>query len=74
MQIKKITRLFRVYFTKTNDSDEDYLIDHSIISVSRFSHMTWVWSSTRNLFLTNTCSFSLLSEPPPQSIHTKVPD
>lgn len=31
-QIKKITRLFRVYFSKTNDTDDDYLIDHSIIS------------------------------------------
>ncbi|QDZ19964.1 copper chaperone SCO1/SenC [Chloropicon primus] len=31
-QIKKITRLFRVYFSKTSESDEDYLIDHSIIS------------------------------------------
>jgi len=31
-QIQKITRLFRVYFSKTNDSEDDYLIDHSIIS------------------------------------------
>ena len=31
-QIKRVTRLFRVYFSKTNDSAEDYLIDHSIIS------------------------------------------
>jgi len=31
-QIQKITRSYRVYYSKTNDSDEDYLIDHSIIS------------------------------------------
>ena len=31
-QIQKITRLYRVYYSKTNDSDDDYLIDHSIIS------------------------------------------
>ena len=31
-QIQKITRLFRVYFSRTNDSEDDYLIDHSIIS------------------------------------------
>jgi cytochrome oxidase Cu insertion factor (SCO1/SenC/PrrC family) len=32
-EIKKVAKLFRVYFMKTNDSKTDYLVDHSIIMV-----------------------------------------
>ena len=31
LQIQAAARAYRVYFTKTNDSPTDYLIDHSII-------------------------------------------
>ena len=31
LQVKQAARAYRVYFTKSNDSPEDYLIDHSII-------------------------------------------
>ena len=30
-QVKEAARQYRVYYTKTNDSDDDYLVDHSII-------------------------------------------
>eukprot|EP00892_Ulva_mutabilis_P001854 jgi/Ulvmu1/1166/UM107_0040.1 len=30
-EVKKVAKLFRVYFMKTNDSPTDYLVDHSII-------------------------------------------
>lgn len=29
--IKKVSKAYRVYYNKTSDSDEDYLVDHSII-------------------------------------------
>ena len=32
-EVKKVAKLFRVYFMKTNDSKTDYLVDHSIIMV-----------------------------------------
>ena len=32
-EVKKVAKLFRVYFMKTNDSPTDYLVDHSIIMV-----------------------------------------
>ena len=31
MQVQAAARAYRVYYTKTNDSPTDYLIDHSII-------------------------------------------
>ena len=31
MQVKEAARAYRVYYTKTNDDPEDYLVDHSII-------------------------------------------
>ena len=31
VQVQKATRAYRVYYTKTDDNEEDYLIDHSII-------------------------------------------
>ncbi len=31
MQVKAAARAYRVYYTKTNDDPEDYLVDHSII-------------------------------------------
>ena len=31
VQVKKAARAYRVYYTKTNDDPEDYLVDHSII-------------------------------------------
>ena len=31
MQVQAAARAYRVYYTKTNDSPQDYLIDHSII-------------------------------------------
>ena len=30
-QVQDAARAYRVYYTKTDDSEEDYLIDHSII-------------------------------------------
>ena len=30
-QVQSAARAYRVYYTKTDDSEEDYLIDHSII-------------------------------------------
>lgn len=32
-EVKKVAKLFRVYFMRTNDSPTDYLVDHSIIMV-----------------------------------------
>ncbi|MEW5296770.1 MAG: hypothetical protein WDW36_000027 [Sanguina aurantia] len=29
--IKKVSKAYRVYYNKTSDTDEDYLVDHSII-------------------------------------------
>jgi len=31
LQVKAAARAYRVYYTKTNDDPEDYLVDHSII-------------------------------------------
>ena len=31
VQVKEAARAYRVYYTKTNDDPEDYLVDHSII-------------------------------------------
>jgi len=31
LQVKAAARAYRVYYTKTNDNPEDYLVDHSII-------------------------------------------
>ena len=31
LQVKEAARAYRVYYTKTNDDPEDYLVDHSII-------------------------------------------
>ena len=31
LQVKDAAKQYRVYYTKTNDSEEDYLVDHSII-------------------------------------------
>lgn len=31
LQTKEAARAYRVYYTKTDDSSEDYLVDHSII-------------------------------------------
>ena len=31
-QIRKVTKAYRVYFNPTNDDDENYLVDHSIIA------------------------------------------
>ena len=31
LQVKDAAKQYRVYYTKTNDSPEDYLVDHSII-------------------------------------------
>lgn len=30
-QVKAAAKAYRVYYTKTNDDPEDYLVDHSII-------------------------------------------
>jgi protein SCO1 len=30
-QVKETARAYRVYFSKTQDSPDDYLVDHSII-------------------------------------------
>ena len=30
-QVEKLCKLYRVYFSKANEQDEDYLLDHSII-------------------------------------------
>lgn len=32
MQVKEVARAYRVYYSKTADSAEDYLVDHSIIT------------------------------------------
>lgn len=31
LQVKEAARAYRVYYTKTDDDPEDYLVDHSII-------------------------------------------
>ena len=31
-QVRKVTKAYRVYFNPTNDDDENYLVDHSIIA------------------------------------------
>ena len=31
LQVREAARAYRVYYTKTNDDPEDYLVDHSII-------------------------------------------
>jgi protein SCO1/2 len=30
-QVKEAARAYRVYYSKTTDSEDDYLVDHSII-------------------------------------------
>ena len=37
-EVKKVAKLYRVYFMKTNDT-KDYLVDHSIIMVSVLNHL-----------------------------------
>lgn len=31
VQVKEAAKAYRVYYTKTNDDPDDYLVDHSII-------------------------------------------
>lgn len=44
-EIKKVAKLFRVYFMKTNDT-KDYLVDHSIIMVCSLrlgpAELSWI--------------------------------